>query len=139
MIIQKTILLPKYKRGIHCITKTITNKFNNLPKTGLANLFIKHTSAAIGITENYDSDVITDMNEFLNRLCPDTISWFNHTMEGTDDMPAHIKSSIIGVSINIPIVNNKFDLGQWQGIYLFEFRNNATPRTVIVTVIGEKE
>jgi len=103
MIIQKEITLDAYKRGVHLITSEIENNLPELPKTGMLNIFVKHTSAAISINENADPSVRTDMNNFLDKFSPDDTPYFTHTDEGFDDMPSHVKSSFIGNSVNIPI------------------------------------
>ncbi|RPH34395.1 MAG: YjbQ family protein [Bacteroidales bacterium] len=136
MVEQLEIVLPPYKRGFHLITDEIVNRLPNLPKEGIANIFIKHTSAAITINENADSTVRTDFETFFNRLIPDSTSWFTHNTEGNDDMPAHVKASIIGQFLSIPITNYKFNLGTWQGIYLCEFRNYGGNRRITVTILS---
>lgn len=134
MIDQLEITLPSFKRGYHIITDLITNKLKNLPEKGLINIFIKHTSAAITINENADPSVLVDFENFTNKLIPDGDSSFSHTMEGSDDMPAHIKSSTYGQSLTIPVTNYSLNLGTWQGIYLCEFRNNGGNRRLVVTI-----
>lgn len=133
MIYQLEITLPPFKRGYHIITDLITSKLKNLPKNGLINIFIKHTSAAITINENADPSVLVDFENFTNKLIPDGDSSFSHTMEGSDDMPAHIKSSTYGQSLTIPVTNYSLNLGTWQGIYLCEFRNNGGNRKLVIT------
>ncbi len=134
MIHQVRIALPKFTRGMHLITDVVIDKLPPLPEKGLLNLFIQHTSAALTINENADPSVRVDLDEFFNRIVPENQSWFTHTMEGADDMPAHIKSSIIGFSLQIPICNGMLCLGTWQGIYLCEFRNQGGSRSVIATI-----
>lgn len=129
------IRLPFYPRGFHLITKDITSQLPELPESGLAVVFIKHTSAAITLNENADPDVRKDFNSFFNRLVPDGAPYFVHTMEGSDDMSAHIKASLIGFSVTIPIKNHRLNLGTWQGIYLCEFRNSGDSRNISITVI----
>lgn len=129
------IQLPYYSRGFHIITQDIVSKLPVLPESGLIIIFIKHTSAALTINENADPDVRKDFNSFFNRLVPDAIPYFKHTLEGPDDMSAHIKSSLIGTSITIPIKNYRLNLGTWQGIYLCEFRNNGDSRELSITII----
>jgi len=136
MVHQIEINLPRFKRGYHLITDLIEKQLQNLPDTGLVNIFIQHTSAAISLNENADPSVRVDFENFMNKLVPENQSYFEHTLEGSDDMPAHLKSSILGVSINIPIKKSQLNLGTWQGIYLCEFRNNASERRIIVTVIS---
>jgi len=134
MIDQKEITLPRFKRGYHIITNNILNKIGKLPEKGLINIFIKHTSAALTINENADPSVTIDFERFMNHLIPDGDKLYSHTMEGTDDMAAHIKSSTFGQSLTIPITNHQLNLGIWQGIYLCEFRNNGGHRKLVVTV-----
>ena len=105
--------------------------------TGLLTLYIKHTSASLLINENYDSDVLVDMEAFFNRLVPDGDSLFIHTAEGTDDMPAHVRSALTQTSLSIPIMEGKVALGQWQGIFLFEHRLEPMTRRVLLHAIGE--
>ena len=107
-----------------------------LPETGLLNLFVQHTSCALTINENADPDVRTDMEKILNRMVKENEPYYDHTLEGADDMPAHAKSSLIGVSITIPITNGRLNLGTWQGIYLCEFRNYGGPRKIVATIYG---
>lgn len=136
MVEQFEFTLHPYRRGFHLITDEIVKKASNLPEKGVINIFMKHTSAAITINENADHTVRKDFESFFNRLIPDELSLFEHNSEGTDDMPAHLKASIIGQSITIPISNHKLNLGTWQGIYLCEFRNQGGSRKVIVTIIN---
>jgi len=135
MIHQVRIALPKYTRGMHLITDVVIDKLPPLPEKGLLNLFIQHTSAALTINENADPSVRVDLDEFFNRIVPENQSWFTHTMEGADDMPAHIKTSTIGFSLQIPICNGMLCLGTWQGIYLCEFRNRAGSRSIVATIL----
>ncbi len=137
MWFQKLITLPQQPRGFHLITSAIEKHLPVLPKTGLLNVFIQHTSAALAINENADPSVRYDFKSFTDKLIPDGHSIFSHTLEGDDDMPAHIKSSIFGQSLTIPIANHKLALGTWQGIYLCEFRNYGGPRTIVITIFGE--
>ena len=106
----------------------------DLPESGIFHLFIKHTSAAITINESADPDVRVDFESIFNRLVPENLPFLQHTCEGPDDMPAHIKAALIGNSISIPIIQSRLDLGTWQGIYLCEFRNNASPRTMTASI-----
>ncbi|MDE6345509.1 MAG: secondary thiamine-phosphate synthase enzyme YjbQ [Muribaculaceae bacterium] len=122
--------------GFHLITGEIAANLPPLPETGLLNLFIKHTSAALTINENADPDVRTDMKSIFNRLVKEGEPYYEHTMEGLDDMPAHAKSSIIGSSLTIPITRGRMNLGTWQGIYLCEFRDCGGPRKIVATVLG---
>lgn len=134
MIKQIEFLLPAYSRGYHLITSTVQEILKELPEQGMLNLFIKHTSAALTINENADSTVRTDLETILNKLVPENKFEYRHNLEGSDDMPAHIKSSLMGSSVNIPISNHQLNLGTWQGIYLCEFRNNGGPRKIIATI-----
>lgn len=127
-------MLPVFNRGFHIITDVIYNKLGNLPEQGVLNIFIKHTSAAITINENADPSVPYDFENFMNKLIPDGDNIFTHTLEGDDDMAAHIKSSCIGQSVTIPITNKKLNLGTWQGIYLCEFRNHGGNRKLVITI-----
>jgi secondary thiamine-phosphate synthase enzyme len=136
MLRQCEITLPEFKRGFHLITSIIERNLPDLPDTGLVNLFIQHTSAALAINENADPSVRQDFNSFINKLIPDGNISFTHTLEGSDDMPAHIKSSLFGQSINLPITHKRLNLGTWQGIYLCEFRDHGGSRRVVITVMG---
>lgn len=136
MIQQIEILLPEYPRGIHIITRKIKENLTDLPETGLVNLFLCHTSAALSINENADPTVRSDMNGFIDRFIPDFNNKFNHTCEGPDDMPSHLKSAVFGVSVTIPVSNHDFSMGTWQGIYLCEFRNDGGQRKIIATIFS---
>ena len=136
---QKEILLKSRNRGFHLITNEIFNQLpeiNNI-KVGIAHILIKHTSASLTINENFDPNVRSDMERYFNSSVKENESYYVHTSEGPDDMPAHIKSTIIGSSLNIPITNGRFNLGTWQGIYLCEHRNNGGRRKLVVTIAGE--
>ncbi len=132
---QVKITLPQYKRGFHIVTDEIVQQLPNLPKVGLLHLFIKHTSAGLCINENADPTVLSDMNEWFNRNIKENETYYRHTFEGADDMPAHIKSVLVGTELNIPISNHQLNLGTWQGIYLAEFRNFGGNRKIIATII----
>ncbi len=123
-------------RGFHLITQEIVSQLPPLPQVGMLNLFVQHTSCALSINENYDSDVRKDMEYIYNRLIPDGNQHYLHINEGTDDMPSHAKSSLTGVSLNIPISKGSLNLGTWQGIYLCEFRNEGGSRKIVATVMG---
>lgn len=140
MIIQKEISLKPKSRGFHLITSEIYNHLPELKeiKTGIAHIFIKHTSASLTINENADPTVRSDMETYFNKLVPENATYFEHTLEGKDDMTSHIKNTIIGSSLIIPITNGKFNLGTWQGIYLCEHRNYGGTRKIIITILGEK-
>ena len=129
--------LKEHRRGFHLVTSEIMGKLPALPKVGLLNLFIKHTSCALSINENADPDVRFDMENIFNRLVKEGEPYYEHTLEGLDDMPAHAKCSIIGPSLIIPITNGKLNLGTWQGIYLCEFRDYGGSRKIVATISGE--
>ena len=133
MITQKEITLSHYTRGFHIITNEILGHLD-LPQTGILNLFIKHTSAGLTVNENFDSTVLDDFETVFNKLVPEDMPYYTHTIEGSDDMPAHIKASLIDSSISIPITDGKLNLGQWQGIYLCEFRNGGRIRKLVATI-----
>lgn len=134
MIRQIEIALPPFNRGFHLITDMILKKIKDIPDAGLINIFIKHTSAVLTLNENFDPTVRTDFNSFFNKLVPDGLPYFIHDSEGDDDMPAHIKSALLGQSLTIPISNGKLNVGTWQGVYLCEFRNNGGIRKIIITI-----
>lgn len=134
MVLQTTIQLPAYPRGYHLITSEILSHLDSLPDTGFIHLFIQHTSAGITINENADPSVRVDFENIFNEMVPENLPYLTHTMEGPDDMPAHIKAALIGHSIQIPITNHHLNLGTWQGIYLCEFRNHAGGRKLIASV-----
>jgi secondary thiamine-phosphate synthase enzyme len=136
---QKVITLKPRPRGFHIITQEILNELSEIKevKVGLLNLFIQHTSASLTINENVSSDVRRDMERHFNKMVPENASYYEHTFEGSDDMPAHIKSSLLGPSLTIPVTNGKLNLGTWQGIYLCEHRDNGGPRRIVITIIGE--
>jgi secondary thiamine-phosphate synthase enzyme len=134
MIWQTEMKLPPYSRGYHIITRHVMNSLPDLPKAGLLNVFIKHTSAGLMINENADPSVLTDMEQIFNRIVPENLPFLDHVMEGPDDMPAHVKSALTGVSLTIPITNGQLNLGTWQGIMLCEFRNHGGGRRLILTI-----
>ncbi|MEX2514035.1 MAG: secondary thiamine-phosphate synthase enzyme YjbQ [Cyclobacteriaceae bacterium] len=140
IILQKEISLRPYPRGFHLITKEIVDNLPEIRKieTGVLFILIKHTSAGITINENADPSVRTDMETFVNDLAPETYPHFIHTSEGMDDMPAHIKCSLFGSNITIPLSRGKLNLGTWQGIYLGEFRNNGGSRNLVMTIYGNE-
>ncbi|MEM7162197.1 MAG: secondary thiamine-phosphate synthase enzyme YjbQ [Bacteroidota bacterium] len=133
MISQVEYTLQAYPRGFHLITQDILNQLE-LPDKGVLTIFIKHTSAGLSINENADPTVRQDFEMTFNHLVKENMSFYKHTMEGPDDMPAHIKSSLVGSSVSIPISNGKLNLGTWQGVYLCEFRNNGGPRKLVLTI-----
>ncbi len=134
---QVEIELQSRRRGFHLITGEILRNLPPLPKVGLLHLFIKHTSAGLSINENADPDVRVDMESIFNHLVKEREPYYQHTLEGDDDMPAHAKSAIIGTSITVPITNGKLNLGTWQGIYLCEFRDYGDNRRIVATISGE--
>lgn len=138
MWIQKDINLKPRNRGFHLITDEILLSLPEIHTihTGLLNLLLKHTSASLALNENADPDVRSDMEQFFTELA-DSKSYYDHTSEGYDDMPAHIKSVLLGNSLTIPIKNGRLNLGIWQGIYLCEHRNNVGSRKLCITVNGE--
>ena len=139
MWIQKTISLSPHPRGFHLITNEIVESVPEMSqiKTGLLHLFIKHTSASLTINEDADPTVRTDFESHFNHLVPENQPYYKHTLEGPDDMPAHLKASLLGSSVSIPITKGKLALGTWQGIYLCEHRNYGGNRTLVVTIQGE--
>lgn len=134
MIKQFTIDLTAKSRGFHLIDDEIGAYLESLPKEGLCNIFCQHTSCALSINENCDPSVRDDFETSINHLVKESEDFYTHTQEGIDDMPAHIKSSLFGVSLTIPIINGKLALGTWQGIYLCEFRNKASKRKIVLTI-----
>lgn len=136
MVRQSQFTLSPRERGYHIITREVLQECPSLPEAGMLHLFIQHTSAAITINEAADPDVLVDFESVFNHLVPENLPFLVHTMEGPDDMPAHIKAAMIGHSVTIPITNGKLNLGTWQGIYLCEFRNRASGRRIVATVYG---
>ncbi|MCD6092243.1 MAG: YjbQ family protein [Bacteroidales bacterium] len=134
MIIQKEIRLKQKSRGFHLITSEVIAGLPKLPQVGMINIFIQHTSAGLTINENVDPSVRIDFETIFNKLIPENDPDYIHIFEGSDDMPAHIKSALLGVSITIPIKNERLALGTWQGIYLGEFRDNASERRLFCTI-----
>ena len=139
MWFQKEIQLGNYARGFHLITEDVLRQIPELKRleVGLLHVFIKHTSASLTLNENADSSVRDDFESFINHLVPENEPYYTHTYEGSDDMPAHLKSSLLGSSVQIPITNGKLNLGTWQGIYLCEHRNHSRPRKLVLTAWGE--
>lgn len=137
-IVQKEFYLEERPKGFHLVTNEILKALPELKKinSGLANIFIKHTSASLTINENADPDVRKDMKAFTDNLVPENLPYLLHTIEGEDDMPAHVKSSLFGNSINVPVTNGTFNFGTWQGIYLCEHRNYGGRRKIVITIIG---
>lgn len=125
------------RRGCHLVTQEIqTHLPRPLSKAGLLHLFVKHTSCALSINENADPDVRSDMEKVLNHIVRENEPYYDHVLEGADDMPAHAKSSLFGVSLTIPITDGRLNLGTWQGIYLCEFRDYGGPRRIVATIYG---
>jgi len=135
---QKVIQLKPYPRGFHLITKTIQEALPEIGtiETGVCQVFIRHTSASLTINENTDPTVRTDFESHMNQMVPEDAPYYIHTYEGPDDMPAHIKASLMGASVQIPITKGKLNLGIWQGIYLCEHRNHASGRSLVITAFG---
>ena len=138
-IFQKEIKLLPFKRGFHLITDVIVKNLPELKEIsmGFIQVFIKHTSASLTINENADSSVRLDFESHLNKMVPENAPYYIHTYEGPDDMPAHIKSSLMGASIQIPITNGKLNLGTWQGVYLCEHRDHGGSRSIVITAYGD--
>ena len=126
--------LPEFPRGFHLITDIIERQLPVLPEKGILNIFIKHTSAGLSINENADPTVRMDFETIFNKLVPENQPDYRHSFEGSDDMPAHLKSSLTGHSVNIPITSGRLNMGTWQGIYLCEFRNRGGKRRLVLTV-----
>ncbi|HFI9384457.1 secondary thiamine-phosphate synthase enzyme YjbQ [Vibrio parahaemolyticus] len=139
MWIQKEINLRPRERGFHLITEEVESSIREIRqiRAGLLNIFIKHTSASLTINENADPTVRADFEQYFNHVAPESEPYYQHIFEGSDDAPAHFKSSILGSSIQIPITNGKLNLGTWQGIYLGEHRNHGGSRTIVITLCGE--
>lgn len=139
MWIQKEITLKSRSKGFHLVTDEILSYLPEIKeiKIGLINIILKHTSASLTINENADPDVRNDMKKFFDEIVPENKKYFEHTSEGADDMPAHIKTSLLGNSITIPISNGRLNLGTWQGIYLCENRNYGGSRIVVITINAE--
>lgn len=135
MIQQIEFSLKPHTRGFHLITKEVLQQLPLLPNSGMLQLFIKHTSAGLTINENADPNVRVDFETIFNRLVPEHQKGLVHTIEGPDDMPAHIKTALVGTSVSIPISNGQLNLGTWQGIYLCEFRNYGGARKLVATVM----
>ena len=135
---QKEIRLKPFSRGFHLVTREV---LDNIPEIstinmGMLQVFIKHTSASLTINENADPTVRDDFESHMNEMVPENAPYYMHTYEGPDDMPAHIKASLMGASVQVPITKGKLNLGIWQGIYLCEHRNNASGRNLVITAFG---
>lgn len=139
MTFQTEISLQARSRGFHIITREVESAVPELRniKTGLMNIFIKHTSASLTLNENVSPDVRSDMEKHFNKMVPENAPYYDHTLEGPDDMPAHIKSSLLGPSLTIPIKDGRPNLGTWQGIYLCEHRDYGGSRRLVITLMGE--
>lgn len=135
---QKTIQLKARSRGFHLITREILSEIPEIQEitTGIAHIFIQHTSASLTINENADPTVRQDFETYFTRTVPEDMSLYKHTYEGADDMTSHIKSSMLGSSVSIPITNGRLNLGTWQGVYLCEHRNYGGSRRIVVTLMG---
>ena len=137
--IQKEITISSKPRGFHSITDEVVSQFPDFVElqNGICQIFIKHTSASLTINEDADPTVRLDFESHFNELVPENQSYYQHTFEGSDDMPAHLKASILGSSVQIPITKGKLNMGTWQGIYLCEHRNHAGYRKLVLTMWGE--
>ena len=138
-LLQKEFEVKSRGRGFHLITDEIMDQIKEIKdiKSGIAHIFIKHTSASLTLNENADPTVRSDMEKHFNKMVPEDAPYYDHNTEGSDDMPAHIKSVILGSSVSIPVKNGKFNLGTWQGVYLCEHRNRGGSRKLVVTITGE--
>ena len=139
MWVQRRVELKAKPRGFHLVTEEISLQLAELARfsVGLAHLCLQHTSASLSLNENVDPAVRGDMETYFNRLAPENASYFEHVEEGPDDMPAHLKSAILGSELTVPVRDGQLQLGTWQGIYLGEHRNRAAERAVVVTMYGE--
>ncbi|MFK7834450.1 MAG: secondary thiamine-phosphate synthase enzyme YjbQ [Winogradskyella sp.] len=135
---QKEIRLRSFPRGFHLVTSEVLNAIPEIRNITIGQLqvFIKHTSASLTINENADPTVRLDFESHINKMVPENQAYYKHTLEGSDDMPAHLKASLMGASVQIPITNGQLNLGIWQGIYLCEHRNNASGRQLVLTAFG---
>lgn len=137
---QKQITLDGKSRGFHLITREIQSQLPELQDydVGLAHVFIQHTSASLALNENADPTVRADLEQHFNRMAPENAPYYRHTMEGSDDMPAHIKAVLLGPSVTLPVKSGRFNLGTWQGIYLCEHRNHGGRRRLVITIHGQQ-
>jgi len=135
---QKELVLSPRPRGFHLVTREVVAQVPEIGRfaVGLAHLFLRHTSAALALNENADPTVRDDMEAYFNRLAPENAPYYTHTLEGPDDMPAHLKAVLLGSELTIPISNGRLALGTWQGVYLCEHRDDGGPRRVVATVMG---
>ena len=140
MWLQREITLEPRPRGFHLITREVAGALPELAEleTGLLHLLIQHTSASLALNENASSDVRRDFEAWSNEVAPEQASYWTHTLEGPDDMPAHIKASLFGPSLTLPIAQGRLALGRWQGIYLCEHRDRGGPRSIVATAWGER-
>ncbi|MEM9671590.1 MAG: secondary thiamine-phosphate synthase enzyme YjbQ [Cyclobacteriaceae bacterium] len=138
-VFQREIRLPAHSRGFHLVTHYIEREFEDIRniKAGMLQVFIQHTSASLTINENADPTVRGDFERHINQMVPENAPYYEHTLEGPDDMPAHIKASLMGSSVQIPITNGRLNLGTWQGIYLCEHRDHGGSRRLVLTAWGE--
>lgn len=134
MITQKTVTLSPHPKGFHLITCKVEEVAGELPDAGIMHILIQHSSAGLTLNENADPSVRHDFESFMNHLIPENHPLYTHIYEGLDDMPAHLKASIIGSSVTIPITHGRLNLGTWQGIYLCEFRDSGGPRRLVITI-----
>ncbi len=141
MWFQKELTLVARPRGFHLVTQELVGQLPELASVsvGLMHVFIQHTSASLTINENADPTVRDDFERYFNRAVPENQPYYEHTYEGSDDLPAHIKSSLLGASVSVPVWRGRLRLGTWQGVYLCEHRNHGGPRTVVVTLQGERQ
>ena len=139
MWIQREITLRPRPRGFHLVTDELVGGVPELRevRVGLAHLFIRHTSASLTLNENASPDVRDDFESYFNETVPEDAPYWTHTIEGPDDMPAHIKASVLGPALTVPVAHGRLALGTWQGVYLCEHRDHGGPRSVVVTVMGE--
>ncbi len=135
---QKELVLSPRPRGFHLVTREVVAQVPEIGRfaVGLAHLFLRHTSAALALNENADPTVRDDMEAYFNRLAPENAPYYTHTLEGPDDMPAHLKAVLLGSELTLPISNGRLALGTWQGVYLCEHRDDGGPRRVVATVMG---
>jgi len=138
--VQKRLMLPAFSRGFHLITEHVERELPEIADTrvGVLHVFIMHTSASLTVNENADPDVALDMETAVNSIVPESLP-FIHTYEGSDDMPAHVKASLMGSSVSLPVSDGRLCLGTWQGIYLCEHRNRAGGRRLVLTLHGESQ
>lgn len=139
MWLNRTVALPAKRRGFHLITAEVLDSMPEIRdvKVGILHVFIQHTSASLTVNENADPDVRVDMETYFNKIAPETGLPLQHTLEGSDDMPAHVKASLLGASVQLPIADGRLATGTWQGIYLCEHRNRGGSRRLVITLQGE--